>query len=182
MLTRRKFSKLNVKTPFQMWFLAGASSVALAAVVTLFATGTVQADVRLFRPAPTPPAASPVTSATPDLLTPQKTAEQRGDKLHGVASWYGSSFNGRLTASGERYDMYAMTACHPTLPFGSIVRVVNRINHRSVVVRINDRGLLYKGRIMDLSYGAATKLAMIQPGLAQVDIHVLALGKRGDKK
>ena len=72
--------------------------------------------------------------------------------------------------------MYAMTACHPTLPFGSVVRVVNLSNKRSVVVRITDRGYLYKGRIIDLSYGAAEKLAMTKPGLAQVDLEVLSMG------
>jgi len=74
--------------------------------------------------------------------------------------------------------MYAMTACHPTLPFGSIVRVVNRSNHRSVVVRITDRGdLSAEGRIIDLSYGAARKLGMAWDGIAQVDLEVLSLGK-----
>jgi rare lipoprotein A len=74
--------------------------------------------------------------------------------------------------------MYAMTACHPTLPFGSVVRVVNRANHRSVVVRITDRGdLLEEGRIIDLSYGAADKLGMTLAGLAKVDLQVLSLGK-----
>jgi rare lipoprotein A len=74
--------------------------------------------------------------------------------------------------------MYAMTACHPTLPFGSVVRVVNRTNHRSVVVRITDRGdLLNEGRIIDLSYGAADKLGMTLAGLAKVDLQVLSLGK-----
>ena len=78
--------------------------------------------------------------------------------------------------------MYAMTACHPTLPFGSLVRVVNLNNRRSVVVRITDRGYLYEGRILDLSYGAAQKLAMTKPGLAPVELQVLSLGKpRHDK-
>jgi rare lipoprotein A (peptidoglycan hydrolase) len=180
MVTRRKFGKLNAKTPFQMWFVAGTSSVALAAVVMLFATGTVQADVRLFHPTITasPPAASP----TPATLTLQEKAEERGDKLQGVASWYGGKFNGRRTASGEVYNMYAMTACHPTLPFGTIVRVVDRASHRSVVVRINDRGYLYDHRIMDLSYGAAKRLKMVRPGLAEVELHVLSLGKTEDRK
>ena len=66
--------------------------------------------------------------------------ERRAHILRGLASWYGKVFNGRRTASGERFDMYAMTACHPTLPFGSVVRVVNETNKRSVVVRITDRG------------------------------------------
>jgi rare lipoprotein A len=72
--------------------------------------------------------------------------------------------------------MNAMTACHPTLPFGSVVRVINRDNHRSVVVRITDRGELLGGRVIDLSYGAAKKLAMAKGGLASVDLEVLSLG------
>jgi rare lipoprotein A len=112
------------------------------------------------------------------MLAPEKPAEPTTNHaLHGVASWYGGVFNGRKTASGERYDMYAMTACHPTLPFGTVVRVVNRKNKHSVVVRITDRGYLYSGRILDLSYGAAQKLEMIKPGLAEVDLEVLSWGK-----
>lgn len=75
--------------------------------------------------------------------------------------------------------MYGMTACHPTLPFGTLVRVFNRRNHRSVVVRITDRGdLVHEGRIIDLSFGAAEELAMVNSGIAQVDIAVISLGKR----
>jgi rare lipoprotein A len=96
--------------------------------------------------------------------------------LHGIASWYGGVFNGRRTASGERFDMNAMTACHPTLPFGSVVRVVNLANRQSVIVRITDRGELVDGRVIDLSYGAARKLAMTNSGLAQVQLHVLSFG------
>jgi rare lipoprotein A len=169
--------------------VAGASAVALVALVILFSARTVQADAGLPRPAPTAPAASPAASATPASLADQEPpipqapltpeAKQWQDKIHGVASWYGGVFNGRRTASGEIYDMYAMTACHPTLPFGSIVRVVNRRNHRSVVVRITDRGdLVEEGRIIDLSYGAAQKLGMTWAGLAKVDLEVLSLGRQ----
>jgi rare lipoprotein A len=137
--------------------------------------------------------ASPAASATPASLADQEPpvptapqnpeARQWGDRIHGIASWYGGVFNGRQTASGEIFDMYAMTACHPTLPFGSIVRVVNRSNHRSVVVRITDRGdLVEEGRIIDLSYGAAEKLGMTWAGLAKVDLEVLSLGKPGAYK
>ncbi len=94
--------------------------------------------------------------------------------MKGLASWYGGIFDGRLTASGERFDMYAMTACHPTLPFGTLVRVVNKNNGRSVIVRITDRGDLPEGRIIDLSYGAAEKLAMTKAGLAPVALDVIA--------
>lgn len=80
----------------------------------------------------------------------------------GLASWYGRKFHGRATASGEPYDMYAMTAAHPTLPIPSYVRVSNPANGREVVVRINDRGPFHPGRIIDLSYAAAYKLGVLQ--------------------
>jgi len=87
-------------------------------------------------------------------------------------------FHGRKTASGEPFDKFAMTACHPTLPFGSIVRVVNQANKRSVVVKINDRGdLVEEGRIIDLSQAAAQRLAMTKPGLAKVELQVISLGR-----
>ena len=108
----------------------------------------------------------------------QQKAIKRGDRLKGIASWYGAVFNGRKTASGERFDMYAMTACHPTLPFGSMVRVINVRNKHSVIVKITDRGdLVDEGRIIDLSFGAAQKLAMTKSGLAKVELDVLSLGK-----
>jgi rare lipoprotein A len=102
--------------------------------------------------------------------------------LKGIASWYGGKFNGRHTASGERFDMYAMTACHPTLPFGSVVRVLNTENKRSVVVRITDRGALQEGRIIDLSLAAAQKLDITKVGLARVELEVLSLGGSHPKK
>lgn len=77
---------------------------------------------------------------------------------HGLASWYGRKFHGRSTASGELYNMYAMTAAHKTLPLPSYARVTNPANGRSIVVRVNDRGPFVKGRIIDLSYTAALKL------------------------
>ena len=158
--------------------LAGASSVALAAGVVTLSTRTVHADAPLPRPAVTALPAVAVVSATPDLLAPQKPAgTNTAETLHGLASWYGSIFNGRRTASGERFDMYALTACHPSLPFGSMVRVVNLNNHRSVVVRITDRGFLFDGRIIDLSYAAADKLAMTKAGLAPVELHVISVGE-----
>ena len=169
--------------------MAGVSAIAMVALVVLFSARTVQADAGLPRPAPTAPAASPAASATPASLAnqepripqnaPTAAAQTWNDRIHGVASWYGGVFNGRKTASGETYDMYAMTACHPSLPFGSIVRVVNVHNHRAVVVRITDRGdLVEEGRIIDLSYGAAQKLGMTWSGLAKVDLQVLSLGKK----
>jgi rare lipoprotein A len=176
MVMKRKQRNLNLKTPLGICLLAGASSVALAALVFVLSTRPVQANAR--PPALTPPAASLAQSATPASLAAPGSRQQRELKmLHGLASWYGGVFDGRKTASGERFDMYAMTACHPTLPFGSLVKVINRRNHRSVVVRITDRGdLVGQGRVIDLSYGAAQKLAMVSSGLAPVDLQVLRLG------
>ena len=177
MVKRRDSSNTSSKTPLRIWLLAGASSVALAALVVMLPTRTVHADAALSRPTATATSAVSVASATPALLAPQKPAGSETTKLlHGIASWYGSAFNGHRTASGERFDMNAMTACHPTLPFGSLVRVVNLTNRQSVVVRITDRGELFDGRVLDLSYGAAKKLAMLKSGLAPVQLHVLSLG------
>jgi len=91
----------------------------------------------------------------------------------GVASWYGKKFHGQKTSSGETYDMYKMTAAHPTLPIPSYARVTNLSNGRSVVVRVNDRGPFHNNRIMDLSYAAAYKLGYIGAGSAQVQIDAI---------
>jgi len=91
----------------------------------------------------------------------------------GIASWYGYDFHGKRTASGEVYNMYAYTAAHRFLPFGTYVRVLNMNNGRSVVVRINDRGPFVRGRIIDLSYAAARAIGMIGTGTARVKITVL---------
>ncbi|KAB2966890.1 septal ring lytic transglycosylase RlpA family protein [Zoogloea sp.] len=88
----------------------------------------------------------------------------------GMASWYGKAFHGRKTSSGDSFDMYALTAAHPTLPIPSYVRVTNLANGRSAVVRINDRGPHHPGRIIDLSYAAAYKLGYAGQGSAQVEI------------
>lgn len=91
----------------------------------------------------------------------------------GRASWYGSQFHGRKTASGERFNMNAMTAAHRSLPFGTRVRVTNKRNGRSVVVRINDRGPFSGGRILDVSKAAANRLGLIATGTAPVTLQVL---------
>lgn len=88
----------------------------------------------------------------------------------GIASWYGPGFHGNYTASGERYDMQAMTAAHRSLPFGTIVEVKNLENGRSACVRINDRGPFLKNRILDLSQAAARELGVLGPGTALVEL------------
>lgn len=91
----------------------------------------------------------------------------------GTASWYGSYFHGKETASGEPYNMFDMTAAHPTLPLGTYVRVTNLHNRRAVVVRINDRGPVVPGRIIDLSYNAARSLDFKGKGLQRVRLDVM---------
>lgn len=103
------------------------------------------------------------------LLAPANAA----DGQTGEASYYAEQFHGRRTANGERFDMNALTAAHPRLPFGTLVRVINERNGRSVVVRINDRGPFAKGRIIDLSRQAAATIGMLQRGHAPVRLEVI---------
>jgi rare lipoprotein A len=103
--------------------------------------------------------------------TPQ--LDQKAFSQEGMASWYGRQFHGRKTSSGELYNMYAMTAAHPTLPIPSYVRVTNLNNQKQVVVRINDRGPFHGGRIIDLSYTAALKLDYIKQGSTKVKVERL---------
>jgi rare lipoprotein A len=91
-------------------------------------------------------------------------------RQRGIASWYGRRFHGQRTSSGEVYDMYGMTAAHPTLPIPSYARITRVSNGRSVVVRINDRGPFHSNRIVDLSYAAAHKLGYVQTGSAEVEL------------
>jgi rare lipoprotein A len=91
----------------------------------------------------------------------------------GRASWYGQAHHGQRTASGERYDMNALTCAHPSLPFGTRLRVVNLDNDREVEVRVNDRGPVAPGRIIDLSYAAARALGAVGAGLVPVRLTVL---------
>ena len=100
-------------------------------------------------------------------------ASAAGYHERGVASWYGPDFHGLRTATGERYDMFAMTAAHKTLPIPCYARVTNLSNGRSIVVRINDRGPFVANRIIDLSYTAASKLDMIRNGTAFVEVEAL---------
>ncbi len=139
-------------------------------------------------PAAPPPDLADVPDAQPRVETikprgankPYEIAGQRYEpmaadvpyKERGLASWYGRKFHGRPTASGEPYDMYAMTAAHPTLPIPSYAKVRNPANGREIVVRVNDRGPFHSGRIIDLSYTAALKLDLLR-GVAPVEVERL---------
>lgn len=113
-----------------------------------------------------------------DLITDRVAAGPDGKKhsLSGQASWYGEPFHGRQTASGETYDMYRFTAAHKTLPFHTVVRVVEPQSRKSVVVRITDRGPFTEGRVIDLSYAAAVDLGLIGPGIQHVELEIVEWG------
>ena len=103
--------------------------------------------------------------------------EARSYRARGVGSWYGRKFHGQKTSSGEPYDMYGMTAAHPTLPIPSYARVTNPANGKSVVVRINDRGPFHAGRLIDLSWTAAWKLGYIGEGSSVVEVESVLPGQ-----
>ena len=108
----------------------------------------------------------------------QPIPDAEGFRQRGTASWYGKKFHGRKTSNGEKYDMYGVSAAHKTLPFGTVVGVHNLRNGRQLDIRINDRGPFVRGRIIDLSYGAANKLGVVGPGTAPVEIVALAAPAR----
>jgi rare lipoprotein A len=131
-------------------------------------------------PAPTPAPAAPAAVAPEKKAEPAPAATAApaaGDVITGKAAWYGAKFNGRKTASGERFNAAALTAASKTLPFGTLVRVTNLKNKKSVVVRINDRGPSQPDRIIDVSRAAAAKLGMLRSGTAEVELKVVGQAK-----
>lgn len=106
-----------------------------------------------------------------------KSNQRRNSQKHNIASWYGPRFHGKKTANGEKYNMYAMTAAHRTLPLSSYAEVTNLKNHRSVIVRINDRGPYHGNRVLDLSYAAAKELDIHKKGLGAVKITPLVFNQ-----
>jgi rare lipoprotein A len=147
-----------------------------SAITTAGATGSMlvnhvelRAAVGPLAPAPPPPPAPVVAAPVRHRFLPSFHV----NPLHGLASWYGTVWNGRKTASGETFDDEKLTAAHKTLPLGTIVRVTNLTSHRSVVVKINDRGTLAPNRIIDLSSAAARELGMVEQGLANVKLEIL---------
>jgi len=126
---------------------------------------------------PPPPHVHPEDAVDITTIEPREehaAGEVVRDLGTGHASYYGRRFHGRQTANGERFDMRAMTAAHKTLPFGSMVRVTNTRNGRSIIVRINDRGPFIKGRVIDLSRGAAERIGLVQTGVGMVHMELLA--------
>ena len=114
---------------------------------------------------------SSVFSLPSEAATRRSAATYRSKALsEGTASFYSTQFHGRKTANGETFNMNQLTAAHPSLPFGTLVKVTNMDNGKNVVVRINDRGPYVKGRIIDLSKSAARKIGILKEGVAQVKV------------
>ena len=112
-------------------------------------------------------------SLQPEGVPREQTSQQKSGSETGVASYYADKYHGKPTASGETFDMRALTAAHPTYKFGTRVKVTHLENNRSVIVRINDRGPFVKGRVIDLSLAAAKELDMVKSGLAQVKLEIV---------
>ncbi|HVF18305.1 MAG TPA: septal ring lytic transglycosylase RlpA family protein [Steroidobacteraceae bacterium] len=172
----------------------GRLVLACCALLSLIACGSApQRPIPAPTPLPTPstqPPASMDVSSIPDAVPRAEPKSAKGNPAfynvlgkryfvlptangyveRGVASWYGPGFHAKSTSNGERYDMYAMSAAHTTLPLPAYVKVTNLKNGRSVTVRVNDRGPFKDGRIIDLSYTAASKLGMLRDGTAFVEV------------
>ena len=127
-------------------------------------------------PRPQKPGTQKTYTVMGQTYTPVASAEDYIEA--GIASWYGKKFHGRLTASGEVYDMYQLTAAHRILPMQTMVEVTNRDNGKQILVRINDRGPFVNNRILDLSYAAAKQLGVVGPGTARVRIEAYGTNKK----
>ena len=161
---------MKLRTVLGSWLIlaAGASGAAIYAGRTLHQAKPAQAEMTVV------PVGSGFSSGTA-----HSRFGNRRNLLSGIASWYGDVFDGHRTANGEIFDQGAMTACHRTLPFGTLVRVINLRNRHSVVVRINDRGVLTPERLIDLSSAAAQKLGMLERGTAPVRLEIVSGGDPG---
>lgn len=140
------------------------------------AVDALQATNRLRRLMGNAPALTAITNPNPTPSANKAgvaSVQSVKSRRKGIASWYGPGFHGRLTANGERYNQYGLTAAHKSLPFGTQVRVTNLHNGRSVTVRINDRGPYIHGRVIDLSQGAADLIGLMSSGVAPVQLEIL---------
>lgn len=162
--------RVNIFVVLESVFL-GMGLLVLAPSVNPTPAGLVSNPSQATTPLQNSPHFLNVSSKSPDQPKPLAVWQC-------LTGWYGEPFDGQLTATGEIYDMYAVTAAHPTLPLGSIVRVVNMRNHRSQVVRINDRGPFIEGRELDVSYEVARRLGFDERGLAKVRMELLEVPSR----
>jgi rare lipoprotein A (peptidoglycan hydrolase) len=165
--------RLTTREGCQVPVRRSALAPAVAAVAVLASALSI-VDCATKRP-PGPSAESPQPpSVTPPPAPPPPPT--RPGVEEGIASWYGPGFDGRETANGEIYDQEAMTAAHPSLAFGTRVRVTLVGTGRHVIVRINDRGPWFDGRVIDLSRAAGAALGLMRPGIAPVRLEILAGG------
>tara|TARA_B100001013_G_scaffold343131_1_gene270272 strand:+ start:912 stop:1373 length:462 start_codon:yes stop_codon:yes gene_type:complete len=112
----------------------------------------------------------------PAILKSNSKINKSQKVFYGISSYYGQKFHGKLTANGEVFDMYGLTAAHKTLPLNTIIRVTNKANDNSLILRVNDRGPYVGNRILDCSYGAALKLDFLNQGTAEIKIEVIEWG------
>jgi rare lipoprotein A len=162
----------NERTATPTGRIKATAILAVLVVLSAFATDTA-----------TPASArtsDPATVATNDVAPADIVTTMAAPKAtvltrikSGMASWYGSVLQGHLTASGRRFNMYELTAAHRSLPFGSKVKVTDLRNHRSVIVTITDRGVLFPDRVIDLSWGAAAELHMVKMGVDPVRLELV---------
>ena len=152
--------------------------VLLWLVVAAFVTGCAQAPVTPEGPTPSPsaigpPRAPPAAAVPPPAAAPPAGQREAPVTERGRISHYGAAFAGKTTASGERFDPAALTMAHRTLPFGTLVRITNIENQRSVEVKVNDRGPFVAGRLADVSLAAARKLGMVNDGVVEATLQVI---------
>lgn len=133
-------------------------------------TAPATATTKVVALASTDAAATANADGMLDRISTAATKAVRSFNQSGIASWYGRQFHGRKTANGERFDMNAMTAAHRSLPLACFIKVTNQDNGKSVIVKVNDRGPFHGNRILDLSYGAASKLGITSRGTGNVTI------------
>lgn len=176
--------------------MIGRAVLTLALLILGACGGSSPRDVADGTPAPIAPESVPDAVPRPDPIlaagnkspysvngvTYRVLDSAAGYREEGVASWYGTKFNGRKTSNGEVFDVYGPTAAHKTLPLPSYVRVTNLDNGRSMVLRVNDRGPFHSDRIIDLSYGAAVKLGYADQGTARVRVEAIALAGADDRR
>ena len=153
--------------------LLAASSAALILALTPLAQAQTAAAPAS---APSVVAPAPAPAAAPSAAAPAKASS--GDASEGKVAHYGRKFNGRKTASGERFNSGAMTMAHKTLPFGTLVKVTNLKNNRSVVVRVNDRGPSTPDRVGDLTTAAGKKIRMMRSGVVDAKLEVVGMSKK----
>ena len=156
-------------------FLAASSAALILALSPLAQAQTAAAPAS----APAAVAPAPAPAAAPSAAAAAAPAKaSSGDVTEGKVAHYGRKFNGRKTASGERFNSGAMTMAHKTLPFGTLVKVTNLKNKRSVVVRVNDRGPTTADRVGDLSTAAASQIRMLRSGVVDAKLEVVGMSKQ----